>query len=329
MSPDEEKLGDSPLSVIMSRNYFVWIEIPVRNWLDLVLNMSDILVNREFICAAALRDPPVRIDGRGNTVFRPTEVRFSNSNGLVEVSIGDTLVSACVSGEITAPMPDHPNEGRLFFNVEVGQIANPTKYEYGKPSAEAVSICNYVERVLKGSKAFDNESLCILGGRSVWSIRCDIHVLNDAGSLPDACSLAALCSLINFRHEASSLTGDQAVMHSFNSREPVPISIHHLPVSSSFAMHEDEDEMVYFADPNAEEVEALGGIISLAVNQHGELCSVNKPGGVAVDLNTLKECLDISISRAKDAAKAISQIVEKNRMVKPTSTTQQWVSCIF
>ena len=230
--------------------------------------------------------------------------------------MGETFVSSCVSGEITEPMPDHPNEGRLFFNVEIGQIANPAKYEYGKPSAEAVSICNYVERVLRGSKAFDNESLCVLGGRSVWSIRCDIHVLNDGGSLGDVCSIAALCALMNFRHEALSLEGDEAVMHSFSAREPVPISVHHLPISSSFALYQCGDEVLYLVDPTAQEEEALSGTMSIAVNQHGELCSVNKPGGLPVDPKTLSECLDVAIARAKDAASAIAALLTTSRMAR-------------
>jgi exosome complex RNA-binding protein Rrp42 (RNase PH superfamily) len=33
----------------------------------------------------------------------------------------------------------------------------------------------------------------------VWSIRVDIHVLDSAGNLTDACCLAALAALLGFR----------------------------------------------------------------------------------------------------------------------------------
>jgi len=287
------------------------------NWKN--IPMADLVVNRDFILRAAQCNPPARIDGRGASEFRKTEVCLSNSNGRAEASFGRTLVSACVTGEVTAPLPDHPNEGRLFFNVELGQIANPDLYEYGKPTAECVSLCNYVERVLRGSKAFDNESLCILGGKSVWSIRCDIHVLNDDGALPDVCVLAALSALMNFKHASTSLDGDQAVMHSDSARDPVPISAHHFPISSTFAVYTSGGKVSWFVDPMAAEEKSFNGVMSIAVNQHGELCSVHKPGGIAIDVETLAECSHVAVDRANAISRSVSELIE--RMGRKTDKT--------
>lgn len=288
--------------------------------------MAELLVNRDFIIRGAQAKPGVRIDGREASSFRTGVVKLSLQNGRAEASIGNTTVSACVTGEVTPPMADHPNEGRLFFNVEMGQIANPEIYEYGKPTADCVSLCNYVERVLRGSKAFDNESLCILGGRSVWSIRCDIHVLTDDGALPDACVLASLCALMNFRHASTSLNGDQAFLHSETARDPVPISVHHFPISTTFAVFLSSEEVSWFVDPTASEERALGGTMSIAVNQHGELCSVHKPGGTPVHVDTLAECAQLAVHRAKSVAKAVSEMLEKMQTLTSKASTDNALS---
>ena len=277
--------------------------------------MTHGLVNDPFVQAAASSNPPVRIDGRGFSEFRDLSIDFGPLNGQAEVRVGKTVTRTCVVGEITPPLPDRPNEGRLFFNVEVGQIANPAIYEYGRPTSESTTLCNYVERVLRGSKAIDSESLCILGGKSVWSIRADTHTLCADGSLADACSLSTLCALLNFKHEAVSTEGDEAVLFSAAAREPVPLSVHHLPISTTFAIFDADSGSGWLADPSADEERALGSSISITVNQHGELCGIHKPGGLAIDLSIISECMDVAIRRAK----LVSELIRS----KMAATVQQ------
>ena len=277
------------------------------------------LVNDSFIVSAGLSDPPVRKDARAYSEFRPIDFNFGPLNGQATVTIGATVARTSVQGEITPPMPDRPNEGRLFFNAEVGQIANPAIFEYGRPTIETTTLCNYVERVLRGSKAIDSESLCILGGRSVWSIRSDTHILCADGGLADASSLSALCALINFKHESISLDGDSAVMYSTSAREPVPLSVHHLPISTSFVIFDSPGGTKWFADPTADEERAFGSIMSITVNQHGELCGIHKPGGIAIDLLLIAECTQVAVQRAKVVSHLI---ISKLQALKDVSTNR-------
>jgi exosome complex component RRP45 len=217
-----------------------------------------------------------------------------------------------VTGELVPPSRDRPNEGRLYFSVQDVEGSNPNTFESVKGSGDLVQVCNHVERVLRGSKAIDTESLCVLGGKSVWSIRCDTFIEHDDGGLKDVCSLAALCALMSFRHEAVAYEGNRAVLFPVQSREPVPISIHHLPISTTFALFDTPANGIsWFVDPSSDEEHAFQSIISVTVNQHGELCGIDKSGGLPISTDTLSEFVLAAVNRAQQISRDIRSSLGK------------------
>lgn len=80
--------------------------------------------------------------------------------------------------------------------------------------------------------------------RQVWHVRVDVHVLDHCGNLADAAALAALAALLAFRRPEASVApggdgGRAAVtLHAPDAREPLPLSLHHLPLAVSFALFE-------------------------------------------------------------------------------------------
>lgn len=65
-----------------------------------------------------------------------------------------------------------------------------------------------MDRILKSSRVVDTESLCIIPGEQVWSLRVDVHILNHDGNLADAVVAAALAALLDFRRPDVSITED-------------------------------------------------------------------------------------------------------------------------
>jgi exosome complex RNA-binding protein Rrp42 (RNase PH superfamily) len=61
-----------------------------------------------------------------------------------------------------------------------------------------VNLARVVERGIRESKAMDTESLCIMAGEKVWSVRCDVHVTDHGGNLIDCVNLAAVCTATLF-----------------------------------------------------------------------------------------------------------------------------------
>lgn len=262
----------------------------------------------------ALRKENVRVDGRALSAYRRFGLRFGSAHGEVEVTLGPTRAMAVCTGEIVAPAPQRPNEGRIAFFVDFSPMASPS-FELGRPSAQATSVANFIERLLKGSRAIDAEALCIIGGQKVWSIRVDVRALDDDGNLSDVCAIAALCSLLHFRKADIEVSGERAKAYTPAERVPVPLSIHHLPVPVTFALYAADGkgtaaEPAWILDPSRLEEAVMGGTLCVALNQYGELCGVHKPGGMAVDYALIEHCVTLATARAKEITARIQAELE-------------------
>uniref|UniRef100_A0A0G4FS20 Uncharacterized protein n=1 Tax=Chromera velia CCMP2878 TaxID=1169474 RepID=A0A0G4FS20_9ALVE len=230
-------------------------------------------------------------------------VTFGNPYGQVEVCIGHTRVMCVITGEIVEPHLEKPGEGFLSFHTDLSPMASKD-FMQSSANETANDISFLIDRVLRGSRAVDTESLCILSGKKVWSVRADIRVLDDDGNLHDACGLAALAGLVHFKKRDASFEGGGVNVHSEESREPVPLSIHHLPLLATFAHFETEEFIA--ADPTRVEESLSGGLICIAVNQFGELCGIHRPGGVPLSMQSLRHCIQAATERGK----ALKEILE-------------------
>lgn len=60
--------------------------------------------------------------------------------------------------------------------------------------------------------------------------------MDDGGNLIDAASLATIGALLHFRRSDVTVSGDRVIVHTSKDRVPVPLSIHHIPVSVTFGI---------------------------------------------------------------------------------------------
>jgi hypothetical protein len=66
------------------------------------------------------------------------------------------------------------------------------------------------------------------------------------------------------------------------------------------------------ADPTAaEERVSKGSLITITVNQHGELCGVSKAGAVGVSAEQISDCIQTAVQRAKEVTALVHEAVEK------------------
>ena len=79
------------------------------------------------------------------------------------------LPPSCVTPNTANSVPEasRPNEGRITFSVEYGPMASPS-FDVGRPTPQAMTAGNLLERLLKGSRAIDAEALCIIRAQKVW-----------------------------------------------------------------------------------------------------------------------------------------------------------------
>ncbi|CAI7925420.1 unnamed protein product [Closterium sp. NIES-54] len=261
----------------------------------------------DFILAA-VRDE-LRVDGRKPFDYRSWDVSFGRDDGTAEVQLGSTRVLASVSAALTLPFPDRPNEGSLAVFTELAPMADP-RFVPGRPGEDAIELGRIIDRGLRESHAVDTESLCVVAGRAAWALRLDIRVMDNDGNLVDACCLAAVAALLAFRRPEVTVGGDdgmQVVVHSVEERDPIPLTVHNLPLAVTFAFFNDGNDVVM--DPSFKEEAAQAGRCTVLVNAVGDVCSVQKGGGVGVSLPQLMRCCRVAASVAQHMIKTLTDKV--------------------
>lgn len=263
---------------------------------------------KKFIETALLSD--LRTDGRGPFDYRNLTIQFGSEDGSSEVQLGQTRVMGFVTSQLVQPYRDRPNEGSLSIFSEFSPMADPS-FEVGRPGVSAVELGRIVDRGLRESRAVDTESLCVVAGKWVWSVRIDLHILDNGGNLVDAANIAALASLLTFRRPECTLGGEdgqEVIMHPPEVREPLPLIVHHLPVAVTFAFIGNESTVVI--DPSHLEEAIMGGKLTATLNTNGDVCAIQKAGGEGVMQSVVMQCLRIASVKAADITGKIKKAVE-------------------
>lgn len=150
----------------------------------------------------------------------------------------------------------------------------------------------------------DTESLCIVAGAKCWSIRADVHVMDYDGGLVDASCTCIIAALQHFRRPDVSIDGENVTIYSLAEREPVALSLMHHPVCVTFSFYQGGE--IVLLDATLHEEQARDGEMIITMNEHGELCQIAKPGGVAVDALALLSCTSVALGKVKEITKLIS-----------------------
>ncbi|KAK4356504.1 hypothetical protein RND71_025475 [Anisodus tanguticus] len=285
-----------------------------------LVNTWRMTVNEKKFIESAL-ESELRIDGRRPFDYRRVTIKFGRfailrEDGSSEVQLGQTHVMSFVTSQLVQPYRDRPNEGTLSVFTEFSPMADPS-FEVGCPSESAVELGRIIDRGLRESRAVDTESLCVVAGKWVWSIRIDLHILDNGGNLVDAANIAALAALLTFRRPECTLGGDdgqEVIMHppeahwvsNHHVREPLSLTIHHLPIAVTFAFIGDENMVI---DPTHHEEAVMGGRMSVTLNSNGEVCAVQK-AGQGVMQSVVMQCLRIVSVKAGDVTSKIKTAVE-------------------
>ncbi|XP_058199255.1 exosome complex component RRP45A-like isoform X2 [Rhododendron vialii] len=231
-------------------------------------------------------------------------------DGSSEVQLGQTHVMGLVTSQLVQPYRDRPNEGSLSIYTEFSPMADPS-YEVGRPGESSVELGRIIDRGLRESRAVDTESLCVIAGKLVWAIRIDLHILDNGGNLVDAANIAALAALSTFRRPECTLGGEdgqEVIIHPPEVREPLPLIIHHLPIAVTFGFFSEDNIVVI--DPTHYEEAVMRGRMTATVNTSGDICAIQKAGGVGVMQSLIMQCLRIASVKAADITSKIKNSVE-------------------
>ncbi|XP_068136478.1 exosome complex component RRP45 [Hyperolius riggenbachi] len=254
-----------------------------------------------------------RLDGRETYDYRNIKITFGTEYGCCIVELGKTRVLGQVSCELVAPKMNRPTEGLIFFNLELTAMASPS-FEAGRSSELVVKLNRLLERCLRNSKCIDTESLCVQAGEKVWQIRVDLHLLNHEGNIIDATSIAAIAALCHFRRPDVSVQGEEVTVYSLEEREPVPLSIHHMPICVSFAFFQQGTYLL--VDPSEREERVMDGLLVIAMNKHREICTIQSSGGIMLLKEQVLRCSKIAGVKVAEITELIQKALENDRKAR-------------
>ncbi|KAB1282061.1 Exosome complex component RRP45 [Camelus dromedarius] len=241
------------------------------------------------------------------------KITFGTDYGCCIVELGKTRVLGQVSCELVSPKLNRATEGILFFNLELSQMAAPA-FEPGRQSDLLVKLNRLLERCLRNSKCIDTESLCVVAGEKVWQIRVDLHLLNHDGNIIDAASIAAIVALCHFRRPDVSVQGDEVTLYTPEERDPVPLSIHHMPICVSFAFFQQGTYLL--VDPNEREERVMDGLLVIAMNKHREICTIQSSGGIMLLKDQVLRCSKIAGVKVMEITELIQKALENDQKVR-------------
>ncbi|CCG25835.1 hypothetical protein CORT_0C04610 [Candida orthopsilosis Co 90-125] len=281
---------------------------------------AEITTNQRNFLHYALQNN-LRLNPPTNRPFlahRPISIYLSPTEyGYVEVSWGKTKLSVRVTAQIVKPYPDRPFEGIFTINSEISPQAS-LKFDTTRAQQQDETLVSRIlEKAIRRSNAVDLESLCIIAGDKVWELVVDLNFWNYDGNLIDVGCFATMLSLLHFRKPDISINGDEIVVHDENERQPVSLSILHVPICLTFSFYNlssqemnikgggatgatganddtgvyqdgpDNDEEICLFDADALEESLRQGSLTITLNKNREVIQLSKNGGVPIDAQQL------------------------------------------
>ena len=211
-----------------------------------------------------------RLDERGLLDYRPIKIEqglIERAEGSARCYLGKSEVLCGVKVETGEPFPDTPNEGVLTVNAELVPLASPN-FEPGPPDENSIELARVVDRGIRESHAIDNEKLCIEPGKKVFVVFVDVYVLNHDGNLIDCSALAAMAALINTKMPNYEIKdGELKIKQGYT---PLPMKSHPVTVTTG------KIGSSLLVDPGLEEEQVMDSRISMAINDEGNICAIQK-----------------------------------------------------
>lgn len=321
-----------------------------------------------FIKQALLES--IRPDGRSLLECRPISVRFEGELGWVEVTFGSphstsltstaktTRVVVSTHATLVAPRPERPYEGFVDVRAEIQPIA-ANQFERGRANEEEILFERGLDRSIRRGEVVDRESLCVVAGQKVWNIALTVHLLSAQGAALDAAVLACMIALRHFRRPDTSVSsGSQSLqkaskggrkpifdqqnrpkitIHDTSERVPIPLALHHHPLSVSFAIFDpahmsssfvsgvgaatnatiggnsnatdddDDSHVIILADPSPIETTLCTSKLLVVANVQGEVCVLDKSGGRPLSESVVNRVIGLARLRVKE----LNEIMEK------------------
>lgn len=244
-----------------------------------------------------------RLDGRSLDEIRALKIEVAliqKANGSAKVSLGGTQVIAGVKIATGTPFPDTPNKGLLVVNAEVLPLSSPYA-EAGPPNEDAIELARVVDRGVRESEMVDLTNLCLIEGKTVYTVFVDVNILNVDGNLFDATSYAVVSALKTASMPKYEVDGDK--VKATGKMGPIPIA--KVPVSITMARIGSK----LVVDPSVEEEGVMDARITLTTDDDGNICAGQKGNPGTFTPAMVMEASELAMRKAEEVRKKIMEAV--------------------
>lgn len=283
--------------------------------------------NRSFLIESLLENK--RLDNRTFYQSRNLQVNFGRTFGSCFVQLGNTVMYASTEATLDEPRITRPSEGRFKVIINIGAGGKERwlrNIERSQPT-EAILTTRLLEKIINRINVLDLESLCLVTGRTVWCICTKLVLLNFDGNLIEAASIATIASLMHFKRPDATVTPDgDIIVHSYEERNPLPITLFHYPICVTFQFmdrthlkkiltenqeilpaekHEQfvrKAQQLLICDPTEEEEDFLRNVLIVCANVLKEIVAIQSIGQLSLQSfskRLLRLCTEKAFERVR------------------------------
>ena len=245
---------------------------------------------------------------------------IASASGSSRFCIANSDIIVGIKPEIDEPFSNKPNEGKIEFFVDCSANAN-LDFEGRGGEELAIEISNCLRLTYSSPHSFDLKSLCILPKHQCWKLYVDILILQCAGNLYDAISLAVKCALFNTRiPRVNSALLDGGSVDLILSDDPLDcdrLSIESAPILVTVCKISDQ----CVVDPSIEEEICSTASVVIGVSGN-KITAMKTISGGSLHPETLDACIDLALKTSltlnQTLLKALKQEEQQADQTKET-----------
>lgn len=241
-----------------------------------------------------------RIDGRGFLDYRDVKITANTipkAEGSAEVHLGESFIITGIKYDIGTPFSDSPDQGVATCMTEFIPFASPM-FESGPPNIDSIEVTRVIDRGIRHGDCIQYKKLCIKEGELVYILFIDMYIMNFAGNLIDAGAISAVAALLSAKLPTAKIVDGKAVWDGGY----MPIPINQIPLSVTFGRIED----YIFVDPVVDEELVLDGKISFAINENGQITSMQKSGEATWTEEEIIKYSKIAVEKVNELRKTLN-----------------------
>ncbi len=189
----------------------------------------------------------------------------------------------------------------------------------------AIEISNFLKITYSSPFSFDLKSLCILPKHQCWKLYVDILILQCAGNLYDAISLAVKCALYNLRiprvNSAILDGGNVDLVLSDDLSDCDRLNVESVPVLITTCKIGDH----CIVDPSIEEEICSSSSAVIGVS-NGKITTLRTISGDSFHPDTLDKCIELAVGAAQSISeKLLASLKQEEKQMEKSKN----ISCPF